>query len=454
MQADIQLLKTLLEKNHPAYTWYTPQDSLDYYFEKALDRLADSQTIRQYKNNIAWYVSKIKCGHTSVRSPAHYSKFYEQFRQPLIPLFLKAWRDSLVVVSVMNNNDSILTRGTIVNSINGLPANLILDSMRQFISADGNANNLKDQLISFGFPFAYRNTFDTANSYLIQFTDTIGNMGQTTVLNYRPDSSSRQKTIASKKQPHTIKRLQRLRSVRNYTIDTATSTAFLKLTAFEASRMRFFYKQFFKTIDDLSLKNVVIDLRENGGGNIDLSNALLRYLKKNSFTFADSVSAVRRNFYKGRYIHPGWFYSAVMFFTSSKKSDGRFHFSALENHNITPKKHYHFDGNIYVVQGGFTFSAAASLVSHLKDQQNVTLVGEETGGGYYGNSAVHIPVIKLPRTKVKISLPLYKIVMDSTRQKTGKGIMPDVIVGPSIKAIKAGVDAKMEKVKALIQEQN
>ena len=60
-------------------------------------------------------------------------------------------------------------------------------------------------------------------------------------------------------------------------------------------------------------------------------------------------------------------------------------------------------------------------------QKNVTLIGEETGGGYYGNSAMMIPNIKLPNSGLQCRLPLYRLVMDKTRPK-GNGIMPDIFV--------------------------
>ncbi len=253
MQADMRLLKELLENNHPAYTWYTSKDSLDLYYAQAYDRLYDSLTIKQFKNNIAWYVSKIKCGHTSVRSPSYYQKFSENTRHPYLPLFLKAWGDSLVVIYAVKNIDSIFPRGSIIHSINGWSSAALLDSMRQFISGDGFSNNLKDQLISFGFPFAYRNAFDTSKSYLIEFSNTLGERKEKLVLNYRPDSSAKQKTSAAKKQPYPQKRQKHLQSVRYFTIDTSAATAYLKLTAFEASRMRSFYKQFFKTVRELEV---------------------------------------------------------------------------------------------------------------------------------------------------------------------------------------------------------
>ena len=91
------------------------------------------------------------------------------------------------------------------------------------------------------------------------------------------------------------------------------------------------------------------------------------------------------------------------------------------------------------------------FISQLKGQSNIKTVGEETGGGYYGNSAMHIPTIRLPNTGLQISLPLYRLVMDAHRPK-GHGIIPDIPVYPSSDAIKKGIDLKMVKIRDLIQQ--
>ena len=73
--------------------------------------------------------------------------------------------------------------------------------------------------------------------------------------------------------------------------------------------------------------------------------------------------------------------------------------------------------------------------------------------GIVKNSAMMIPNIKLPNSKLLFRLPLYRLVMDKTRPK-GTGIMPQVLVDPSSYAIKQGFDIKLETVKKMIQQKN
>ncbi|HLI93089.1 MAG TPA: S41 family peptidase, partial [Puia sp.] len=111
----------------------------------------------------------------------------------------------------------------------------------------------------------------------------------------------------------------------------------------------------------------------------------------------------------------------------------------------------HFDGHIYILTGGYSFSATCLFAGALKGQSNVTLVGEETGGGYYGNTAWMIPDVTLPATGVRFRLPRYRLVVDRRRVKDGRGVMPDVPALPSVEALTKGVDFKTAKVRELIR---
>ena len=111
-----------------------------------------------------------------------------------------------------------------------------------------------------------------------------------------------------------------------------------------------------------------------------------------------------------------------------------------------------YKGKIYVLTGGATFSATSMLLASLKGLPNVTIVGEETGGGNYGNNGVFIPDLVLPNSRLRIRLPLYRIINNHSFPNNGRGVTPDIEVRANAESIRRSRDVKMEKAEALIRE--
>jgi len=373
---------------------------------------------------------------------------------PIFPLAIKAWDEIMVVLSNVYRNDTVLKRGTIITSIDGREPKELLDSMFQLISTDGYANNFKSQLVSFNFGQHLKNAFGADSIHVIGYLDSNNTQRTIGIKNYdiKGDSGWRRRpTVTFPKPSRREIKQARLLNLRSLTIDTPTSTAYIRLATFGSGKLKKFYRKTFKAIHQQGIRNVVFDLRENGGGNIMSTTRLVQYLSDHKFKVGDTVSAISRRIKYGEYIRPSFIYRISMLFTSKKKSDGRYHFGYFERHSFTPKSKNHFYGNIYLIQGGYSFSATTLFINALKKQSNVTTLGEETGGGHYGNSAVHLPQITLPNSKIRIVLPLYRLVMDASATKDGRGIIPEITVKPASSYIKKGIDPKIEKVKALIQ---
>jgi C-terminal processing protease CtpA/Prc len=58
-----------------------------------------------------------------------------------------------------------------------------------------------------------------------------------------------------------------------------------------------------------------------------------------------------------------------MVFVSSKRDDGKYHFGYFERHYFKPKKNNHFNGDVYLLIGGNSFSATTLFAGALKGQK-------------------------------------------------------------------------------------
>ncbi len=445
---DMTVLKQTLEANHPSLYWYTPKDSINFYFDSIINSIQDSLTEIQAKNKIAAFISKIKCGHTSVRFSKQFLQLAEKYKYPQFPLSIKVWQDSIVILGRYNLEDSILRRGTIITSINKQSSKEIIHNITQYIHTDGNSLNFKYQVLSNNFPAWYKNIYGLDSIFIIGYLDSNQQEKTVQIKHYNP-----QKDTAKKKEKvETIKltKEEKLLKIRSLIIDSSLNTAFIRLTSFSRGNLRKFFRQSFKTLGQNNISNVVIDLRENGGGSVEKSVLLSKYLSDHNFKIGDTIAAKTRKLEHKQHIKSWLGYWLMMQLGTKKMDDGMYHNRTYEKHFLKPKSNKHFDGKIYIIQGGYTFSAATMFISSLYHQKNVTTVGEETGGGFYGNSAMLLPNIILPNTKLNVRLPLFKLVMDKDRPK-GRGIIPDILINPSSDAIKKGVDLKLEAIKKLIE---
>jgi hypothetical protein len=416
-------------------------------------KLKDSLTEPQFRTVLSYVISKIRDGHASIRPSKAAAEATGQ--NAPFPLYIKAWPDTVVVTANLNRKDSNIVRGVVLKSIDNRPMQQILDSLFTYLSADGYNLTHKYQTLSNGGTFRnlYAAVFGLKGRTPVEYLDTLGQLRTVTLSLYstKPDTSRSAHPAVKKLSRKERKRLE-WEYMRNFKIDTSLNTAFLEVNTFtKGYALRRFFRQSFRKLKEQHIPNLVVDMRANGGGSVILSNLLTKYIADKPFSIADSLYASRRSSNFGRFRENRILNWLFLRFLTKKKKDGNYHFAWYENKKFKPKKKNHFDGTTYILTGGNTFSAATLFTKALKPQENVIVVGEETGGGAYGNTAWLIPDVTLPNTRVRFRLPLFRLVVDKTEEK-GRGVLPEVMALPSVEAIRKNEDYKMEKVKALIRE--
>lgn len=456
LQEDYSMFRDILQDAHPSLYWYTSKDSLDYYFNYGYQHIADSMTEPQFRTLLSYIISKIDCGHTSIKFSKNYAKYIDTARLAQFPLGIKFWDDSAVVYSNINRKDTILVRGTVITAINNVPVTTIRDSLFHYMVTDGYSMSHKYQSLSNMGTFGglYQSVFGPADSFHIHYIENNTGMEKDATIglyDIRKDTAFRRYLRSLPRQTRKERKKNNLFSTRNIQVDTTGSTAYMTISTFsDGNKLKSFFKSSFRVLQQEQIKNLVIDLRYNGGGNVALSTNLTKYIADHKFKLADSLYASRRlSKYEG---HIKNSLGALFFmnFVTSRRHDGKYHFGYFERHYFSPKSKYHYNGNVYLLTGGNSFSATTLFLNALKGQPNVKIVGEETGGGAYGNTAWFIPDATLPNTRVRFRLPRFRMVMNRNYPKTGHGITPDIEVKPSSEAIRKGLDVKMEYVKKLI----
>jgi hypothetical protein len=457
LKEDFTVARRSLEQIHPSLYWFTPKDSMDYYFNQAYSSLTDSLTELQFRNRLAMVVSQIKCGHTSVRSSRQYTNRAERFGPAIsFPFAVKTWGgDSMVITRNAFRKDSVLTAGTVLLSVNGRSVRQMLADICPMISTDGNSLNFKYQLISGSFPTWYRYAYGLERQYRVQYVAADGSTKNRVLGNYnlRADTTMRMPHQPLQAPPSRKRRRKaELLFSRNLEIDSTRQLAVMTLNTFSKAHLKRFFKQSFKELKKQNIPNLVIELRNNGGGSIGNSSRLTRYLADHPFKIADTCAAKSFRYPYPGLVGNGFWYKVEHWMVSPfrSKRDGRYHFRQLEHKVEHPYTKNHYGGQVYIITGGYTFSASTLFINPLKGQKNITVIGEETGGGAYGNTAVNLPEVTLPHTGVRLRLPLYRLVINKNIPHDGRGIMPDVFIPPSSFHLRYGIDPKMEWVRRAV----
>ena len=458
LQEDYTLLRNILEKKHPSLYWYTPKDSMDFYFDKYYSIITDSMTEQQFGwSVIAPLTNKIHCGHTSFGRSRAFNNWGADKKFPSFPLFLKCWNDTMAVTANLNRKDSVLKRGTLITAINGIKNAELKKIMFGYMTEDGYANNINYVRLSNNFPYYHRNIFGISKMYAVTYLDSAGKEKNISIPVFEITKDSSKK----RKEPDTVKkevkkpsRQKKLLDMRSLVVDTTNNTAIVTINTFSSGSLRKFYRQTFRYIKNAGINNVVLDIRSNGGGRIRLSTLLTKYVSRVNFKVADTSFAVTKSLRPySKFINQSFINNLGLFFLTKKNKDGQYHFGHWERKIYKPKTVNHYAGNLFVLINGSTFSAAALFSNAVKGQPGVVLAGEETGGGWHGNNGILIPDITLPNTHVKVRLPLFRLVQYNHVPKDGRGIKPDIYIGTNYDALLKGIDYKMKVVMDLIKKQ-
>ena len=231
-----------------------------------------------------------------------------------------------------------------------------------------------------------------------------------------------------------------------------SSVALLKIKHFELGNSALFYDQSFSKIESHKTQTLIIDLRNNPGGSLKEINTLYSYLSDSTYVFIEPFQVVSKTtlIEKTPYSNAPLiakilltpFYAPYTFFKVHKKTNGNYYASNSVSKPKTIDKNA-FKGKIYVLINGGTFSAASIISSNLKGSKRATFVGEETGGAYNGTVAGIMPTLKLPHSKIKITIGLLVVAPFHKTTIEGHGVFPDKEITPTINDFINGKDPEL-----------
>ena len=114
-----------------------------------------------------------------------------------------------------------------------------------------------------------------------------------------------------------------------------------------------------------------------------------------------------------------------------------------------------FNGNIILLTSGGTVSAASEFVAIAHYLKRAKILGEETGGCYYGANGGNFILLKLPNSGFEVRIPTIRIFTavddDFINQPKGRGTLPDYQLCPTINDVLIEKDVQLNLALSILE---
>lgn len=437
LNQDLHHLKEVIYSSHPRTFTYTSRDSFDALFTSLEFKENDEATTLELERRVRTIVSRIGCGHTSLQNTVFKPDTL------IMPFSFFCKEDKVWIKKDFVDSPSLMSEYRVL-SINGNETSKMIDKMLDYRSADGYSKTFKYRYLNYknNFSLVYQYYFDqdSARTYVLLSPEL-----DTIVVKHK--NIQKIKEIKDKKEnPNVIQ----YGSYVSLELDSIHDLAIMKINSFASffpvigtaiDKHRF--KKVLRKVKKEGYHSLVIDLRNNLGGSGPSGNAFASLFVDEQHSF----DVERHNGKIFKYAtFPSKLVFGINFFLGNLFAQRRLTFKYGKTKSIVRKnKHNHFDGQLYVIINGFTASTGSMVASTLKYKSNAILIGEETATGENNLNGYYFPKIKLPYSKIKIQIPLYRIDMNFT-EDMGYGLLPDVPVQYDVYDVIDNKDLEMERV--------
>ncbi|MBD8082012.1 S41 family peptidase [Chryseobacterium caseinilyticum] len=473
LKQDVDYAYKKLKELHPNLFWYVSEKDLNKKFDSLKLSITDSLSPVDFYFKIQPAVADIREGHLAVRIPGkRYSG--KEIRTMKNKKGLFGRLDYYVEnqkLYVLTNKDSIenILPGTEILAINDVPVEKFMKKYRKLMTSDGYNSTfypyyLKDSFFNY---YSAENGFLDSAKIETKYEDVI----KTVNLTRESKSEADKEKDKAQKKGNTEKRTNDyVAATDSYNrsfkyLDQDSTIAYIKVKSFSKSYSERFYRETFQKIKDKKATHLVIDVRENYGGSLSEINNLYSYLAKEPFKLVNKpemtskYSPLKTNYF--RKTSPiGYLVKGIMapfiftrqLFVGKKGKDGKAYYSMKHSKETKPKETA-FQGKVYVLINGGSFSASSIITSKLKNDKRAILVGEETGGANDGTVAGFYSYQSLPNSKLQLPIGVLFIQPNIDFTNTKKGVTPNVEILNSFESTLNKEDPQLEWVKAEIEKE-
>ena len=436
--ADLDLLYQGLDQFHTGMYWYTSKDSVDNAFDEVKKKITHDLNVLEFHKLIAPLVALSREDHTNIQRPGMVTELVSR-EINLFPLSVVFLGEELYCVKNASDYQDFPLEGKRIEWINGEDPGSIAGNIGSLFASDGYIKTVKfSDLKGLRFALYYFYYYGQMDRFEVKFKDMEApvflkaqNLGSIKAhLNSRYEKP--QETTKEKK----VLEFEILNDSAAYlgvhTFDNEEIKEFS-----EERKLKVFLKNSFRTIKLNQIKILIVDVSKNSGGSEGNEGLLYSYFGENYQKYKKVRVKTQRAVLDNGEDQPVTLKALGLFeriFLNKKMNDG-----SLERRSIgkglkafqkEPKDQ--FQGKTYVLISPVTYSGGSEFSNMMYSHNLATFVGQETGGGYYGNTSGYSRKLILPNTNLIVHIPVLQFVMNV--QPTipfGRGVIPHYEVIPT-----------------------
>jgi len=404
LQEDFRKVRQTLEENHGLLYEFTTKEKFDSLFDQQFNLINRPMSPNEFFKVITPLSEKVGCGHTNLWMPGD---FWDMDPDNLFPLQIRIIKGKMVVSG--SYSDSVqIPIGSIIHKINNRPSKDIYSEMEANYSADGYNKHFKRSSVEQRFPMIYARRFGFPEEYLVHYTLPGHKISMETILSPATLQSVRKVVFGTHDKPELSLNLLEEKGIAIMTI--STFIYYDRVDYFKG-----FLDSCFTLIENKKIKNLILDLRGNDGGDPFCAVPLFSYLAHKPVPYFDK---------------PYGKYSAFA--------------------KPIPLAENHFTGNLYTLLDGRCFSTNGHFCALLKYHKIGKFVGTPSGATYTCNAGRNL-MVYLNNTRFMLYFGRTSFAVAVQDMDKTKPIEPDYPVNLTIKDFIEGRDLYMEMAMKLIK---
>lgn len=401
-QQDFNKMVDLLLETHPQPNAFTSKDSIENLINIQYHKINDSTTLGRFLWICQEVVAAVNCGHTWIWS-------YDLNNLPKsvgFPLNVKYVGSKLYIIDAKNNSNRV-SAGNEILTINGVKVETLQKEIFKHLPSDGFNESNKHENTNLLFSSFCAMYFDFPTSY--------------TVSVHKDRKTDEIKLEEGENFEPTKTFLDDCENRLCFDTNVESNTAIITIRSFayygkDLPIFKSFIDSCFNQIKENEIENLIIDLRNNGGGDPFCGSYLIQYIADKSYTYFHKDVWVHANLKKT--IHP------------------------IANG---------FKNKPYILTNGLCFSTTGHFCSIVKENNFGILIGDETGGTYTCNDNSKIHTLENTKLLLKVARSTYYTSASTFTNK--QGIIPDYYVIPGIDDILINSDTVLNYTLKLIEKE-